>query len=194
MGVMTDQLVFAPGRPLTVADLEAMPDDGRRYELIDGLLIVSPSPNRWHQRMGLQLAVLLVEGCPPHCEVLMAPFDVQTSEENVVQPDVIVALMEDLTDKNLPVAPLLAVEVLSPSSRLYDRNTKMAHYARIGVASYWLLDPTGPGTVEVHELDSDGAYRIVASATGDEEITLDRPFPVTVCPAALLAGRPAQAG
>ncbi len=100
----------------------------------------------------------------------------------------VVARYTDLTDACLPVAPLLAVEALSPSTALHDRNTKMAHYARIGVPSYWLLDPIQPGAIEVHELDEHGSYRLVAKAAGDEAIRLDRPFPVEVCPARLLDG------
>jgi Uma2 family endonuclease len=58
-----------------------------------------------------------------------------------VQPDVIVARFDDLTRANLPVAPVMVAEVASRSTRLHDRNTKKAHYERLGVPSYWLLDP-----------------------------------------------------
>jgi Uma2 family endonuclease len=87
---------------------------------------------------------------------------------------------------------VLAVEVLSPSRQLHDRNTKKAHYERIGVLSYWLLDPTRDGGIEVFELDVDGRLQLMNAATGRDTITVQRPFPVEICPARLLDGlRPA---
>jgi Uma2 family endonuclease len=81
-----------------------------------------------------------------------------TSTVDEVQPDVIVARFDDLTRANLPVAPVLAAEVASPSTRLHDRNTKKAHDERLGVPAYWLLDPEGRGGLEVLELDAAGRY------------------------------------
>ena len=74
MSVMTS--VIPRGRPFTVDDLEGMPDDGNRYELIDGTLLVTPAPGWPHQEMGGALYVLLREHCPPELRVLMAPFAV----------------------------------------------------------------------------------------------------------------------
>ena len=79
-------------------------------------------------------------------------------------------------------------EVASRSTRLHDRNTKKAHYERLGVSTYWLLDPEGPGGLEVLELDAAGRYVTVAEAVGDETVERERPFPVTVSPARLLDG------
>lgn len=87
---------------------------------------------------------------------MAAPFALRTARDSEVQPDVLVTRYGDLTEKNLPVAPLLVIETLSPSTALYDRNTKKAHYERMGVPSYWLLDPTEPGALTVFEL-RDGA-------------------------------------
>jgi Uma2 family endonuclease len=122
MSVMTS--VIPHGRPFTVDDLEGMPDDGNRYELIDGLLLVTPAPGWSHQEMGFALAVQLRELCPHDLRVLPAPFAVRTAFDSEVQPDVLVARYGDMTMKNLPVAPVLAVEVLSHSTRLKDRNLK----------------------------------------------------------------------
>jgi Uma2 family endonuclease len=113
---------------------------------------------------------------------------VRTAFDSEVQPDIIVARYTDLTPKNLPVAPLLAVEVLSRSTRLKDLNLKKAHYERIGVASYWILDPAEPGALTVFELDADGRYQEVAYVEGDEEFVAARPIPVTIVPARLLDG------
>ena len=186
MSVMTS--VIPHGRPFTVDDLEGMPDDGNRYELIDGMLLVSPAPSWEHQEVGLSLFAQLRPLCPPDLRALAAPFAVQTALDSEVQPDVIVARYVDFRSKNLPVAPLLAVEVLSHSTRLKDRNLKKAHYERIGVASYWILDPAEPGALTAFELDVDGLYQQVAHVEGDEEFVATRPFPVTVVPARLLDG------
>jgi len=186
MRVMTS--VIPRGRPFTVDDLEAMPDDGNRYELIDGMLLVTPAPGWPHQEMGAELFFQLRLHHPADLRVLPAPFAVRTSFDSEVQPDVIVARYTDLTPKNLPVAPLLAVEVLSRSTRLKDRNLKKAHYERIGVPSCWILDPSEPGALTVFELDADGRYEEVAQVEGDEEFVATRPFAVTVVPARLLDG------
>ena len=186
MSVMTS--VIPHGRPFTVDDLEGFPDDGNRYELIDGMLLVSPAPGWAHQEMSFAFGVELRAICPPDMRVLLAPFAVQTAFDSEVQPDVIVTLYTDLTPKNLPVAPLLAVEVLSRSTRLVDLNLKKAHYEWIGVASYWILDPTEPGSLTVFELDDGGRYQEVAHIVGDEEFAAERPFAITVVPARLLDG------
>jgi Uma2 family endonuclease len=172
----------------TVAELHAMPDDGRRRELIDGMLFVSPAPGWPHQEMALALYRLLHAACPPELHVLAAPFAVTTSPTDEVQPDVIVCRYADLTRTNLPVAPVLAVEVASRSTRLYDRNTKKAHYERLGVPSCWLLDPHGDGALAALELDEAGRYATAAEVVGDETADLTRPFPVRVSPARLLDG------
>ena len=83
--------------------------------------------------------------------VFAAPFAVRTSTSTELQPDVLVARDEDLTEKLLPVAPVLAVEVLSPSSVINDLNNKKAAYERMGVESYWVVDPQAP-SIMVFEL------------------------------------------
>lgn len=188
MTAMTEPIGLAEGRPFTVHDLEAMPDDGRRYELIDGMLLVTPAPGWSHQEMSLTLYTELRRECPSRLRVLAAPFAVRTSLTNEVQPDVLVARYDDLTEANLPVPPVLAAEALSRSTQLNDRHTKKAHYERLGVASYWLLDPVQPGGLEVYELDEHGRYQLTAAVSGDEVFAAHRPFPVQVCPARLLDG------
>jgi Uma2 family endonuclease len=185
MTVMTS--VIPHGRPFTVDDLEGMPDDGNRYELIDGMLLVSPAPNWAHQEMGFALAVHLREHCPADMRVLPAPFAVQTASDSEVQPDVLVARYGDLTEKNLPVAPVLAVEVLFRSTSLVDRNLKKAHYERIGVPYHWILDPAGDGALTAFANEG-GGYAQVARVGGDESFVAREPFDVTVVPARLLDG------
>jgi Uma2 family endonuclease len=189
MSVMTS--VIPHGRPFTVDDLEAMPDDGNRYELIDGTLLVSPAPNWAHQEMSGTLYLQMRAVCPADLRVMIAPFAVRTAFDSEVQPDVLVTRYGDLTEKNLPVAPLLAVEVLSRSTSLVDRNLKKAHYERIGVPHYWILDPAGGGALTAFT-DEGGGYAQAARVAGDEPYATREPFPITVVPARLLDGlRPA---
>ena len=183
-GTITSMSVSA-STPFTVHDLEGMPDDGRRYELIDGELLVGPAPGLRHQTVGLRLYRLLDDACPDELYVLAAPFAVQTDVSNEVQPDVLVARFDELTDKNLPAAPVLAVEVLSPSGRLIDLNLKRPSYQRMGTPSYWVLDPDVPDLL-VLELDDDGQYQEMARATGDDVFEADRPFKARIVPNELL--------
>jgi Uma2 family endonuclease len=176
---------LAHGRPFTVDDLEAMPDDGNRYELIDGMLLVSPAPNLKHQKMVVKLTGVLDAVCPDDMHVLSAPFAVRPSRTTELQPDVLVGRDKDFTDKLLPVAPLLAVEVFSPSSVLNDLNNKKAAYQRLGVPSYWVIDPEEPSLV-AFELDGDGVYQQVAEVKGGDAFETRRPFLVRVVPVELL--------
>jgi Uma2 family endonuclease len=173
------------GRPLTRADLESLPtDDGHRYELIDGVLIVSPGPRHGHQTVLGNLHLVMRKGCPAHLQVLFAPFAVALSDDTEVQPDLLVAPRSQFTDKELPGAPLLAVEVLSPSTRRVDLLLKRDRLQSAGVPSYWLVDPDLP-SVLVLEL-RDGAYEQVAHVTGDEACEVLLPFPVRLVPSELL--------
>ncbi len=171
--------------PFSVADLEEMPDDGRRYELVDGQLLVSPAPGLRHQVMAAALSRLLEDVCPQELFVLIAPFAVRTDVSNELQPDVLVASRPQLTEKNLPAAPVLAVEVLSPSRRLVDLNLKRAAYERMGAPSYWILDPDVPDLL-ILELDSSGTYQEVARVAGADGFSATHPFEVRVVPADLL--------
>jgi Uma2 family endonuclease len=87
MGVVP---VSPQGRPLTWADLETFPDDGYRYELVDGALLMSPSPRPVHQRVVARLLGALTPGCPRDWEVLPAPVDVVLADDTVLIPDVVI--------------------------------------------------------------------------------------------------------
>jgi Uma2 family endonuclease len=175
-------------RPFTVADLEEMPDDGRRYELIDGELLVSPAPGWPHQEMVQATYRTLYAACPRDLRVIIAPFAVRADVFNELQPDVLVARYVDLSERALTRAPLLAVEVISPTSRLRDANLKRAAYARLGVPSFWLADPNlEKPCVTAFELDGDD-YREVAVVCGDDSWEASRPFAVRVVPADLIVG------
>ena len=90
MAEKSDSPDIVTGGPFTVDDLEAMPDDGRRYELLDGILVVTPAPVYRHQKIIVRLSSLLDSHCPEDMETLVAPFAVRTSESTELQPDVLV--------------------------------------------------------------------------------------------------------
>jgi Uma2 family endonuclease len=180
------------GRPFTRADLEGMPDDGRRYEIIDGVLIVSAAPGRLHQRAVGRMYRLLGDASPLEFEVLTAPFAVGLADDTELEPDVVVARVADLTDKDLPAAPMLAVEVLSNSTRLIDLNVKKERLRRAGTPAYWVVDPVArPAEARLiaWELVKD-EYRQVADVRGDEVYEATVPFPVRVVPDELVCWPP----
>ncbi|MEV1116793.1 Uma2 family endonuclease [Actinosynnema sp. NPDC049800] len=178
-------MVEHEGSSYTVEDLEDMPDDGRRYELVDGQLQVSPAPGYRHQEIVAELCGRLRAECPDDMTALPAPFAVQVSARTEVQPDVLVGRRADFTDKLLPVAPLLAVEVLSPSTGIRDLTIKKNAYERMGVVSYWVIDPQEP-VLAVFELDPEGRYQQVAEVQGEKPFDATLPFPVRIVPAELL--------
>lgn len=171
------------GEAFTRDDLDAMPDDGRRHELIDGVLVVTPAPGLAHQQVVGELYLLLRQGCPPDLQVLLSPFDVTLSDDTVMEPDLLVARTRDLTTRDLPVPPLLAVEVLSPSTRVVDQTLKRARLEAAGCRSYWLVDPHEPSLLALELVE--GAYVEVAHVVGEETWQATQPFEVVLRPSAL---------
>ncbi len=169
----------------TLDDLDALPDDGLRYELVDGVLLVSAAPVPRHQRAVTRLAVQLSRSCPDDAEVFVGPLDYRPTGRRSLQPDLLVARREDVGEKGLTAPLLVAVEVLSPGTRSVDLLLKRGLYAEAGVPWYWLVDPAEP-SVTVLELDAAGAYQTAARAVGDEPLALRQPFPVTIVPSGLV--------
>ena len=135
----------ASGVRYTVRDYMAMPDDGLRYELIDGELLLMPTPTTNHQRVAFRLAFLLewFMSTNPIGEVFIAPLDVVLSEEVVLQPDIMFISTERshiIGNRNVQGAPDLVIEVLSPSTERRDREQKSDKYFTFGVREYWIVD------------------------------------------------------
>lgn len=170
----------------TVDDLDQLPDDGLRYELLDGLLLVSPAPTPIHQQAVREIFLALHAVAPEHLEVYFAPLDWRPDRRTSLQPDVLVVHRADVGKKNISAPLLLAVEVLSPSTRRKDELLKLSKYAEAGVASYWIVDPDEPSIV-AYGL-ADGEYHEVGRAAGAGSVTLQHPFPVTVAPQSLIVG------
>lgn len=177
----TTTLLSVPDGGWTADDLAAFPDDGLRYELVDGVLLVSAAPSEEHQIAQLGLALLLQSALPDGLRVLTAPFDVRFGPRRQLQPDIVV-LPKDRTVPDR--TPLLVVEVLSPSTRATDSTLKRHVFEQGGIASYWQIDPLTP-TVTVLELQ-DGAYVEVAVVSGDMPFDAERPFPLRVVPSELV--------
>jgi Uma2 family endonuclease len=156
-------------------------------ELLDGTVVITPTPGFSHQDAVLTLAVTLRQACPPGLRVLAAPFAVRLGAQTELRPDLLVARYVDLTSDRLTEAPLLAVEVAGSGTGLVDRSLKKSAYARHRVLSFWFVDPDLPA-LTAFELDDDGEYVQVGYVTGARPFTASRPFPVTVVPTALVAG------
>jgi Uma2 family endonuclease len=172
------------GSPITLADLEAMPEDGHRYELIDGTLLVTPAPNTRHQLCVARLLIVLGTAAGSDVHVLPAPYDWVAGPSTLFQPDVLVARRGDLGPKRLERPPLLVIEVLSPSTRRLDLATKRMAYADAGVAGYWIVDPEVP-SLTVLGLE-EGRYVDRATVVGDEPWLCDQPVRATIRPARLV--------
>jgi len=139
---------------LTYDDYCLLPDDGKRYEIIDGELFVTPSPRRAHQRVVALLSHDLVDIVEKNDlgEVYVSPFDVVFSLFDVVEPDIIYvskARAALVTEKNVQGAPDLVVEVLSETTARTDRTVKLKLYARYGVEECWVIDPE-EGAAEIY--------------------------------------------
>ena len=141
---------------VTFAELQLWPDDGRRYELYDGEVIVVASPVPRHQRVASHIGDIFAEYERAHGGLMFdVPIDIVFSEHNVVQPDVVYFRQErrhviDMMETTR-AAPDLAVEVLSPSTEARDRGRKMQLLARFGVPEYWIVDPV-KNTIEIYLL------------------------------------------
>ena len=148
-----------PKTKFTVADYMNTPDDVR-YQLIDGELILAPSPTTRHQRVSVRLFVDLhqfvrMKGLGEAC---IAPLDVVFPDREVYQPDILFVSNERrgiITEANIQGAPDLVVEILSPSTQRHDRGHKQDVYAERGVREYWIVDPDSR-TLEVLSAGANG--------------------------------------
>ncbi|MGB8343415.1 MAG: Uma2 family endonuclease [Ktedonobacteraceae bacterium] len=169
----------------TYEDYAAIPDDGRRYEILGGVLYMSPSPSEKHQGIGNLLAYYLTMHVQlaGRGRVYSAPLDVELSPDDVVQPDVLVILnanREKITPSRIVGAPDLAIEILSPGSVARDYREKMDAYAQAGAPEYWIVNPDAR-TIEVFALENK-QYRSLGVFEGPAQLPsrLVPDFPVQV--------------
>lgn len=154
---------------LTYEDYAHLPNDGRRYELYEGRLVVTPAPTPKHQLVLGNLYQVLRRHIDAGRlgQLLFAPIDLILNPSTVLQPDLIYLRSDRLglvTDRGVEGPPDLIVEVLSPATERYDRQAKMQIYATAWVVNYWLVDPDRRN-LEAYELVEEG-YQQVASLQG----------------------------
>ena len=160
--------------PLTYDDYCQIPDDGNRYEVIDGILYMSPSPIVRHQLISGNLHGFLWNWTRKTKAglILKAPMDVVLSENNVVQPDILFvsnARASIVEEKNIQGAPDLVIEILSEGNRRHDEVRKRDVYESHGVQEYWVVDPVLE-TIKVYRLEEEQFVRVVewSLEAGDE--------------------------
>lgn len=163
----------------TYADYARIPDDGQRYEVIEGVLYMAPAPTEPHQAANGWFVFYLIAHVqvPSLGRVYPAPFDVVLPSGATTQPDVLVVLnanFDIITPEKIVGAPDLVVEIASPSTATYDRSKKLGAYERAGVHEYWIVDPFAH-TVELLVLEQD-RYRSLGVFRGAAKL------PSTVVP------------
>lgn len=169
LGSCTMATTTSTSKKLGYAEYAAIPNDGRRHEVIDGEHYVNPAPNLYHQAISKRLQHQLytkieLTGLGT---LYSAPCDVQLSDHDIVQPDLLVVLSSRshiFTAIEVKGAPDLLVEILSPSSVEYDRTLKTELYQRCGVREYWIVDPSEHALEQL--VLKDGIYQ--SRTVGDE--------------------------
>ncbi|PZG20273.1 Uma2 family endonuclease [Nonomuraea aridisoli] len=182
---------FLPSaQAFTVDDLLELPDDGNRYELFNGSLLVSPSPTPLHQRIIYRLQRILDDAMPPGLEPL-ATVNVRVSDKDFYIPDLVVVREDETKTVELMFAPgdiLLAAEVVSPSTKMRDEMFKVEAYAKAGIPSYWRINPEEGPALYVHELKGK-RYGEPAVFKAGAAADLTAPFPISFDPADLVSSR-----
>ncbi|HBC86552.1 MAG TPA: Uma2 family endonuclease [Lentisphaeria bacterium] len=138
----------------TWADYQKWPD-GERWEIIDGeAYMMSPAPSTRHQAvLGALAREFLNYFHNKKCKTLLSPVDVKLSDEDIVQPDIVVVCdKHQIKETHIEGAPSLVVEIVSPSSAISDRTRKMRLYAEAGIKEYWIVT-LFPSMVEIFLLD-----------------------------------------
>jgi Uma2 family endonuclease len=173
---------------LTYKDYAALPADGRRYEIHDGELSVTPAPSPRHQRISSNLNDVLRQHVKTRGlgEVFYAPIDCVLSETTIVQPDLVYldrTRLAAISDRGIEGPPTLVVEILSPTTTLIDRSTKLQLYARHGIPYYWIVDPEAR-TIEAYRV-SGNSYTLAAQASGSQPASLPPFLELALVPASL---------
>ena len=166
----------------TVGDLHELPDDGLRYELIDGSIIVSPSATIGHNTIARWIANILEDACPTMDWVVGTDQSATVDDRNEPRPDLVVARTVHITRSPFPISDASLVgEVVSPNSALRDTETKRGLYARAGVPAYWIVVPDEEkGEISLAELRLDGKQYRYATHYTSEVFRTDHPWPIAI--------------
>lgn len=164
-------------QPVTYDVYASMPDDGMRYEVLEGVLeAMSPSPTATHQSVSGELQFLFKQRCKSEYLIYVAPLDVILNKNNVLQPDLLLvhrSRSHIVTERGVEGTPDLVVEILSPSSRARDKVKKMKIYAIHGVPEYWVID-TGSRTLERYVLTEMGVYELRDLFEAEDAVSSDK--------------------
>lgn len=165
--------------PFSYRDLEGMPDDGRFYELSNGVLVVTPGPTAGHQDLAFRLGLILERHRLP-TQAILIEADLFIRDDTVKRPDIQVVDRSLIEGQAIKGTPALVVEITSPSTALLDRTEKRVVYAEAAIPAYWLVDPEAR-TVTVLELEA-GVYveRVVAGPGEGGEVAHPTAFTLEV--------------
>lgn len=155
---------------LTYEDYVGLPNDGKRYEILEGELAVTPAPNTKHQTASVNLTATLRDHIRERDlgRLFHAPVDLILEPTSILQPDLLFvskARQSIITDRAIEGAPDLVVEILSPSTSRNDRVTKAQIYARHNVPAYWIVDPEQE-TLDIYLLDG-SSYQLMTTLDGN---------------------------
>lgn len=181
---MATEHASSPREIFDLADLYETPNDGNRYEVLDGSLVVSPPPSLRHQDVVGRLYRLLDDARPSTMRVFVAPLAWRIGAGQVPEPDLVVVENPPMAAGAIEVPPALAVEVVSPTSGNRDLFEKRRIYAVARCPTYWVVDPAQPSLLALH-LEGQ-QYQEVARVQGSEAYRATRPFPLTVVPSGLV--------
>lgn len=160
---------------MTWSDYESLPDDGNRYEVLEGELVMVPAPDLRHQKVSWRLTVLLDAWQRRTGDgglFLAAPTDVEMNLHNIVQPDLLYVRAErvsELAKKHIEGMPDLVVEIFNRAGAARDRVLKLQLYARYGAQEYWLIDLDEKTVTLLERVD--GLYRVFAEGGNEAELT-----------------------
>ncbi|TCC46587.1 Uma2 family endonuclease [Kribbella capetownensis] len=173
-----------PSQPgaFTPSDLDEVPEDVVRCELVDGSLVVRRPPSPSHQAVLLELACTLRSICPEQLQVLPAPVRFEPAAGLSLLPDILVCHRDDVGDRHVE-RPLLAVAIMSRSTRALDTGFRQALYDLSKVPSYWMFDPARRALTVRELVDGEYAERTVV---GDEVFEATAPFAVRIVPGELV--------
>ncbi|BCB81305.1 Uma2 family endonuclease [Phytohabitans flavus] len=162
----------------TTDDLDAFPEDGYRRELLDGVLMTSPSPTNIHQIIAGRLMVALEESCPDDLQVTQG-VEIRVSKRRSFIPDVLVTTgTQRRTSKYEPHEVMLAVEIVSDGSQTMDRITKPALYAQAGIPYYWRIETDKVIVVHTQKIDlTDEIYQPTGQFA--DVVKIDEPWPIS---------------
>lgn len=158
---------------------------GHRYEVVDGRLLVTGAQPPIHHAAVVGLLVRLKQACPPDLLVSVGSLDFRPVQGVSLRPDLMVCRRDEAGPKFVVRSPLLAVEVISPSTRVTDVVFKRTRYEQHGIQSYWLLDPDNQELTVLHLID--GTYTCHTVVQSEEPFETDSPFPLRFSPAELLS-------